>query len=99
MSQAKTRSLMSMRKVVERKVASKRGNTIQNATKDINPEETENFLEGVVRVLLQARRLLATSYGIGYLIPDDKKEARDAHDTLQVNGCMMKEWMYNIIIG
>ena len=89
MSQAKTRSLMSMRKVVERKVASKRGNTIQNATKDINPEETENFLEGVVRVLLQARRLLATSYGIGYLIPDDKKEARDAHDTLQV------KWMHD----
>ena len=105
MSQAKKCSLMSMRKVVEKKVASKRqgggggggrgGSDLMASlrpgfrlpppsVKDINPEDTENFLEGVVRVLLHSRRILATSYGIGFLIPDEKKEAREAHDTLQV---------------
>lgn len=101
MSQAKTRSLMSMRKVVEKKVASKRqgggrgGSDLMASlrpgfrlpppsVKDINPEDTENFLEGVVRVLLHSRRILATSYGIGFLIPDERKEAREAHDSLQV---------------
>lgn len=93
MSQAKTRSLLSMRRVVEKKVASKQQSDIRaslrpgmapRSSKDINPEDAENFLEGVIRVLLQSRRLLATSYGIGYLIPDEKKEVRDAHDTLQV---------------
>ena len=83
MSQAKTRSLMSMRKVVEKKVARKRGNTLDNGT-NIDAHDTENFLESIVRVLLRSRYILATSYGIGYLIPDERKEAREAHDTLQV---------------
>lgn len=84
MSKAKTRSLMSMRRVVEKKVARKRGNTLLEKEAETDPDNAENFLEGVVRVLLRSRRLLATSYGIGYLIPDEKKEARDAHETLQV---------------
>ena len=97
MSQAKTRSLMSMRKVVEKKVASKRQSRddiraslrpgfkiAPPSAKDINPDDAENFLEGVVRVLLHSRRILSTSYGIGFLIPDEKKEVREAHETLQV---------------
>lgn len=48
------------------------------------PLDAPNFLEDVVRALLKARRLLATSYGIGYMIPESRKETRDAHETLQV---------------
>ena len=49
------------------------------------PPDAPNFLEDVVRALLKARRLLATSYGIGYLIPDTRRETREAHETLQVS--------------
>ncbi len=76
-SKAKTRSLVRMRKVVQKKVGLRH---------ECSPgiEESENFLEGILRVLLRARRLLATSYGIGYLIPDERKEVRDAQETIQV---------------
>lgn len=77
-SKAKTRSLVRMRKVVQKKVG------LQNAHSPVL-EESENFLEGILRVLLRARRLLAASYGIGYLLPDDKREVRDAHETIQVS--------------
>ena len=44
-----------------------------------------NFLENITRGLLRARRILVTSYAIGYLIPDDRKAEREAHETLQVS--------------
>ena len=44
-----------------------------------------NFLETITRGLLRARRILVTSYAIGYLIPDDRKAEREAHETLQVS--------------
>lgn len=44
-----------------------------------------NFLESITRGLLRARRILVTSYAIGYLIPDDRKAEREAHETLQVS--------------
>lgn len=76
-SKAKTKSLMRMRRVVQKKVG-------LQTERSPSAEDSENFLEGILRVLLHARRLLATSYGIGYLIPDEKKEVRDAHETIQV---------------
>ena len=86
-SQAKTRSLMKMRKVVQKKV----GNLRSEKQPDLKIEDTENFLEGILRVLLHARRLLATSYGIGFLIPDERKEVKNAHETIQVwNICLNK---------
>lgn len=45
-----------------------------------------NFLEDIVRVLLNARRLLSASYCIGYFIPDNRKSEMMAHETLQVGG-------------
>ena len=75
---------MSMGKVVEKKVAYMRGTAPEQQSKPQNVGETENFLEGIMRVLLQARRLLATSYGIGFMILDERKEAKEAHETIQV---------------
>ena len=80
-SRDKTRSLVRMRRVVQKKVGLR-------STGSTSIEESENFLEGILRVLLRARRLLATSYGIGFLIPDEKKEVRDAHETIQVSGSL-----------
>lgn len=42
------------------------------------------FFEDSIRELLRSRRILVTSYAIGYLIPDDRKPEREAHETLQV---------------
>ena len=43
----------------------------------------KNFLDHVFRTLLHARRILAASYCIGYFLPDEKQDARSAHETLQ----------------
>lgn len=43
----------------------------------------KNFLDEIFRALLHARRVLAASYCIGYFLPDEKKEAQQAHETLQ----------------
>ena len=44
----------------------------------------KNFLDDIFRSLLYARRVLAASYCIGYFLPDEKREAKQAHETLQV---------------
>ena len=44
----------------------------------------QNFLDGIIRVLLNSRRILSASYCIGYFIPKDKKDVNRAHETLQV---------------
>ena len=47
--------------------------------------QTENnFLDDVIRVLLNARRILSASYCIGYFIPPENREQIQAHETLQV---------------
>lgn len=43
-----------------------------------------NFLDDVMRVLLNARRVLSASYCIGYFIPPESKDMIQGHDTLQV---------------
>lgn len=66
-------------------VARVRGEQVQE--EDITPAKSVglmNFLVDITRGLLRARRILATSYGIGYLIPDERKAEREAHETLQV---------------
>ena len=49
----------------------------------------KNFLEDITRGLLRARRILATSYAIGYLIPDERKAEREAHETLQARESLL----------
>ena len=44
----------------------------------------QNFLDGIIRVLLNSRRILSASYCIGYFIPEDKNDVNQAHETLQV---------------
>lgn len=43
-----------------------------------------NFLDDVIRVLLNARRVLSASYCIGYFVPPESKDLIQAHETLQV---------------
>ena len=43
-----------------------------------------NFLDDVIRVLLNARRVLSASYCIGYFLPPECKDLIQAHETLQV---------------
>ena len=50
---------------------------------DVSPDA--NFLDDVIRVLLNARRILSASYCIGYFIPPESTELIQAHDTLQVH--------------
>ena len=62
-----------------------RGEEVQE--EDVTPAKSiglMNFLVDITRELLRARRILATSYAIGYLIPDERKAEREAHETLQV---------------
>lgn len=47
------------------------------------PNLKGNFLDDIFRALLHARRVLATSYCIGYFLPDEKKEVREAQEILQ----------------
>ena len=44
----------------------------------------QNFLDGIIRVLLNSRRILSASYCLGYFIPEERKEVNQAHETLQV---------------
>ena len=82
-SQAKARSLMSMRGLVAKKLAGKRGGNVEPIC-PAKTDDAENFLAEIVTALLHARRLLATSYGIGFLIPEERKEAINAQETIQV---------------
>ena len=43
-----------------------------------------NFLDDVIRVLLNARRVLSASYCIGYFLPPESNDSIQAHETLQV---------------
>ena len=43
-----------------------------------------NFLDDVIRVLLNARRVLSASYCIGYFLPPDSHDLIQGHETLQV---------------
>ena len=47
------------------------------------PNLKGNFLDQIFRALLHARRILASSYCLGYFLPEDRKEALQAHETLQ----------------
>ena len=44
----------------------------------------DDFLVKVTMVLLNARQVLASSYALGYFIPDDMEEDKEVHETLQV---------------
>ena len=46
--------------------------------------EEGNFLDDVIRVLLNARRVLSASYCIGYFLPPESMDLNGAHETLQV---------------
>lgn len=47
------------------------------------PNLKGNFLDHIFRALLHARRILASSYCVGYFLPEDRTEALLAHETLQ----------------
>jgi len=47
------------------------------------PNLKGNFLDEIFRALLHARRILASSYCLGYFMPEDRKESVQAHESLQ----------------
>ena len=57
--------------------------------------EEGNFLDDVIRVLLNARRVLSASYCIGYFLPPESLDLIGAHDTLQVcKAGILTYWVY-----
>ena len=47
------------------------------------PNLKGNFLDEIFRALLHSRRILASSYCLGYFLPEDRKESVQAHESLQ----------------
>jgi ankyrin repeat/IBR domain-containing protein 1 len=98
-SQRKTTELAKLGQVLEKKVAATRkkvgketetGSILDDDTHEATataavPVATEdgNFLDDVIRVLLNARRVLSASYCIGYFLPPESMDFIGAHETLQ----------------
>ena len=58
--------------------------THENTATAASVAEEGNFLDDVIRVLLNSRRVLSASYCIGYFVPPESHEFIAAHETLQV---------------
>ena len=79
------------------------GNTIDDesheaaANVSVTTKRETNFLDGVIRVLLNARRVLSASYCIGYFIPPESNDLIQGHETLQVSIIIIKTCTYILL--